>query len=89
MHLQMAALEQEFADKQAEYQRLLRQNAELKRKHDALEWTIAGRDEQMSLLQALSSLSLGPPGSSRPQQTVQQAAGSLPQCMQPNARVIS
>lgn len=56
----MAALEQEFADKQVVYQRLLRENAELKRKHDALEWTIAGRDEQMSLLQALSSLSLNP-----------------------------
>ncbi|KAF8055330.1 hypothetical protein HT031_006785 [Scenedesmus sp. PABB004] len=58
----MAALEQEAADKLAQYQALARENAELRRRYDALTCTIAGSDEQMTLLQAMGSLALGEPG---------------------------
>lgn len=54
----MAALEQEARDKEEEYQQLLAINIELRRKHEALERAVAGRDEHLVLIQALGSLSL-------------------------------
>jgi hypothetical protein len=54
----MAALEQEAMEKQEEYQQLLALNTELRRKHEALERAVAGRDEHLNLIQALGSLSL-------------------------------
>jgi hypothetical protein len=54
----MGALEQEHRDKLAQVNELLAINAELRRKHEALERAVAGNDEHITLIQALGSLSI-------------------------------
>mgnify|MGYP001806781439 FL=1 len=99
----MSALEQEARDKQDEYQQLLAINTELRRKHEALERAVAGRDEHLILIQALGSLSLDTRGRQHPQHQPmptlqeqpqvprapqQQHLHSRPSAMQPPPRVL-
>ena len=55
----MQNLEDELAEKLALYNDLLQKNAALRLRADALERTVAGRDEHLSILNALEALTLG------------------------------
>ena len=56
--LQMVALEDQAAALMQKHARLAAENAALRRRHQALELSIAGREEHVNLLAQMSSLTI-------------------------------